>query len=81
MFYDYYDNEIALNPEALRFFKTNYHFLSKSVILEWVKFLERINYGLPKLISKIEDEEAQRSSLEKVKGISMVGASEIWRLT
>jgi len=67
IFYDYYDNKLAIEPEALGFFKDNYNFLFKAVILEWAKFLEKINYGLPKLISKIERDEVPRNSLEKVK--------------
>lgn len=68
-FYNYHDNLIEVKPKALQYFKQNYSFLFKAVILEWAKFLERINLGLPKLISKIEREEVQRSSLEKVKNI------------
>jgi len=67
IFYDYYDCNLAIEPQALLFFKDNYVFLFKAVILEWAKFLEKINYGLPRLISKIEREEVQRKSLEKVK--------------
>lgn len=33
------------------------------MILEWARFLEKINRGLPMLISKIEREETHRSSL------------------
>lgn len=36
-------------------------------MLEWAKFLERINLGLPMLISKMESGERYRSSLEKYK--------------
>lgn len=36
----------------------------KAIILEWAKFLEKINRGLPMLIAKIEKEESQRGSLE-----------------
>ena len=35
------------------------------MILEWARFLEKINSGLPQLISKIEGITPQRSSLEK----------------
>ena len=61
--------------------------LFKAVILEWAKFLERINLGLPKLISKIEREEVQRSSHEKVKntmrnyfGRCFYCKDELWNL-
>lgn len=69
IFYDYDKNSIHLKPQALDFFKQNYYLLLKAVILEWAKFLEKINVGLPMLISKIEGYERQRSSLEKFKVI------------
>jgi len=49
----------------LVFFKQFYPLLFKSVILEWAKFLEKINKSLPKLISKIENEDVPRTSLKK----------------
>jgi len=39
--------------------------LFKAVILEWAKFLEKINKNLPKLISKIESEAVSRGNLKK----------------
>ena len=67
--FDSQDNLIELKPKALQYFKQNYSILYKAVILEWAKFLERINLGLPKLITKIESEEIQRRSLAKFKDI------------
>ena len=67
IFYDYDKISIHLKPQALDFFKHNYFLLLKTIILEWAKFLEKINIGLPMLISKIEGYERQRSSLEKFK--------------
>jgi hypothetical protein len=52
MFYDHYDNKIFVEPQALSFFKNNYNLLFKAVILEWAKFLEKINYGYQKLREK-----------------------------
>jgi hypothetical protein len=66
-FYEYYNDRIEVKPQALVFFKDNYSFLFKGIILEWAKFLERINIGLPKLISKIQGDEPQRHSLDKFK--------------
>jgi len=49
------------------FFKENYVLLHKLVILEWAKFLEKINFT-PRLISKIETlNNPKRSSLKKYK--------------
>lgn len=66
IFYDYDDTKqiILLKPKALEFFKKNYAVLLKSVILEWAKFLEKIN-KLPNLIAKIESAEIKRHSLKK----------------
>ena len=69
MFYDYFakkyndkaDNRkvdpkggILLNKYAVRFFQENFVSLYKSVILEWVRFLEIRNFGTPHLVRKIE---------------------------
>lgn len=57
--------KIRIKPKALLFFKQFYPLLLNSVILEWAKFLEKINKNLPKLISKIENEDVPRTSLKK----------------
>ena len=62
IFYEYDNDSISVKPQALSFFKTNHPFVRKAVIHEWAKFLEKINHGLPKLISKIEGEEFKRNS-------------------
>jgi 5-methylcytosine-specific restriction endonuclease McrA len=67
IFYEYDKHFIYVKPTALRFFKENYSLLSKAIILEWAKFLEKINLGLPLLISKIERSERYRNSLDKFK--------------
>ena len=68
IFYDYlsfrYDDKsgnaridrrggILLNPRAMDFFKRNYAALYCAVIMHWVKFLERINFGTPHLTGKV----------------------------
>ena len=56
----------------MRFFKRRNVSLNKAVTLEWARFLEEINVGVPKLIAKIEDEipsrnlTTQRHALEPV---------------
>lgn len=73
-FYEYDRKTISLKPEALLFFKRNHRLLTEAVILEWAKFLERINHGLPRLISKVEDPLPQRKSLEVYKRILRQGS-------
>ena len=66
------DYGINLNPDAMSFFKRRNVSLNKAVTLEWARFLEEINVGVPKLIAKIEDEipsrnlTTQRHALEPV---------------
>ena len=67
IFYEYSDDVILVKLQAILFFKQNYSLLFKAVILEWARFLERINPGLPRLISKIEGDEPSRRSLERYK--------------
>lgn len=45
---------IRLNPAAISFFKENYVLLEMVVVLEWLRFLEGLNVGMPKLSSKID---------------------------
>jgi len=59
------NRKIRIKPKALLFFREFYPLLFNSVILEWAKFLEKINKNLPKLISKIENEDVPRTSLKK----------------
>lgn len=73
-FYEYDTKSISIKPEALLFFKRNHKLLTEAVILEWAKFLERINHGLPRLISKIEDPIPRRRSLEVYKRILRQGS-------
>ncbi|MEM3172849.1 MAG: HNH endonuclease signature motif containing protein [Candidatus Nitrosotenuis sp.] len=66
LFYDYDDEraQLQIKPEALSFFHENYAVLLKLVILEWAKFLERVN-TLPRLIAKIESAEVKRHALQR----------------
>lgn len=60
---------IFLQEEAHQFLKNNYTDLSKILVYEWAKFLEKINFT-PRLISKIEDlGHINRRSLAKYKNI------------
>lgn len=59
------ESKISIKPNALLFFKQHHTILLKSVILEWAKFLEKINKNTTKLISKIESEDNPRTSLKK----------------
>ncbi len=65
VFYDYDDDEkkIFLKPKAHEFFKQNYGLLTRALLAEWIKYLERVNHGLPMLAAKIDNEDAERSSL------------------
>jgi len=67
--YDGLEHEIHIVPEVLLFFKENYTLLLKAVLLEWAKFLEKLNTSLPRLISKIESDEIKRSSLTEYRKI------------
>ena len=59
------DYGINLNPKAIEFFRQHDAVLFKSVILEWAKFLENLNVGLPKLILKTEGKNLRRGSLDQ----------------
>ncbi|EIF51392.1 HNH endonuclease [Sulfurovum sp. AR] len=60
---------IILNYKALSFFKEEYETLTKILILEWAKFLEKTNFT-PRLISKIElMKDPKRNSLNKFRKI------------
>ena len=68
IFYDYLSKEyhdlagnhkidpgggIKINPHAIKFLKENYEPLFRTVILEWIKFLEKRNIGMPRMAEKI----------------------------
>ena len=60
---------ILLNANTISFFKDEYEVLSKILILEWAKFLEKTNFT-PRLISKIElMKDPKRNSLNKFKNV------------
>ena len=50
----YPNDGILINPAAVEFFRKNCVSLRNSVILEWVRFLEVMNFGTPNLVRKIE---------------------------
>ena len=56
MFYtrDAKKRQIAIRAAACDFFRRNYDVLRNAVALEWAKYLEGANGGLPGLIAKIE---------------------------
>ena len=62
---------MLLNPDAMRFFKENFVPLYKSVILEWIRFLEIRNFGTPRMVQKIEGVKQgarnQRKFMEELK--------------
>ena len=61
------DYGINLNPNAMIFFKKYNVGLKKDVSLEWARFLEKLNLGVPRLIAKTEGELVQRGNLSKYK--------------
>ncbi|ABK78487.1 HNH endonuclease [Cenarchaeum symbiosum A] len=66
IFYRYSDDdqELVLYPHTYEFFAKNYGVLFRAVLLEWARFLERIN-TLPRLVAKIESAMVRRGSLTK----------------
>lgn len=56
---------IDLNPNAMIFFKKYNVGLRKDVTLEWARFLEKLNLGIPRLIAKTEGEIIERENLTK----------------
>ena len=68
VFYTYDDDRqtVRLRPQAFAFFRENHAILNGTVMVEWAKFLERINGSLPMLIAKIENaEHTRRHSLRE----------------
>ena len=55
-FYDYDDDaqEIVMRPGAPEFFRDNRVMAESLVTLEWTRYLERANRGLPSLVAKVE---------------------------
>lgn len=70
--YNMRSHTISVKPQALEFFKNNHSVLYNAIVLEWAKFLEKINLGLPMLISKIERDEVQRKTPQKFKKILQI---------
>ena len=71
IFYDYDDDakKIFLKPKAHEFFSRNYGLLTRALLAEWIKYLEKVNHGLPMLAAKIDNEEAERKPLIAYKQI------------
>jgi hypothetical protein len=69
IFYEHSDAEkkIYLKPEAFEFFRKYNRLLLMAVLIEWAKFLEKINGSLPMLVSKIEDYDKKRTSLSHIR--------------
>lgn len=59
------DAGIDINPKAMEFFKKYNTVLKKAVNLEWARFLEKLNLGVPRLIQKTEGEIIPRTALGK----------------
>ena len=59
------DIGIDINPKAIEFFKKYNPVLKKAVNLEWARFLEKLNLGVPRLIQKTEGEIIPRTALGK----------------
>jgi len=62
------DYGIILNPNAVEFLQKHHDMLSKFVTLEWARFLEKINPGIPRLVEKAEGT-IKRGSLSKYRKI------------
>jgi 5-methylcytosine-specific restriction endonuclease McrA len=60
---------IKIDSKAMGFFKKHHAFLEKVVILEWVRFIEKFNVGVPALIDKVEGNKEKRSNLSKERTI------------
>ncbi len=68
-FYDYDDDaqKIYLRPEAFEFLRTNDALLSRVVLAEWARYLEKVNHALPRLVAKIDQDSTARGSLLEYK--------------
>ena len=60
---------ITINPRAMQFFKRYHVVLKKVVILEWVRFIEPFNEGVPSMIDKIEGIQKEKKSTAKERKI------------
>ena len=56
---------IRINPDAMKFFNQYYEVLYRAVILEWIRFIEKLNFGLPHLVEKIEGNVAEPYNQKK----------------
>ena len=71
VFYDYDDDaqRIRIMPEAFEFLQKNNGLLSRVVLAEWARFLEKINHSLPRLVAKIDQDSMTRDSLTEYRRI------------
>jgi len=60
-----YKKGICINPDAMSFFRRYNIALQKAVTLEWTRFIEKLNIGIPALIRKVEGDEEERKSTSK----------------
>ncbi len=63
------ENGIKLNPSAMQFLRKYHTVLEKAVILEWVRFVEKFNVGVPALVEKIEGNIETRKNLSKERSL------------
>ncbi len=65
VFYDYDDDKkkLYLKPEAYDFLCRNHGILSRAVLAEWARFLEKVNDRLPRLVAKIDHDSMVRGPL------------------
>ena len=71
LFYDYNDDEqqIVIKPLAFEFLKKYNSLLSAVVLVEWTKFLEKINTSLPMLVAKVDNHKPKRTALTPYRNI------------
>lgn len=60
---------IDLKPKAMNFLKRYSVALEKSIILEWARYIEKFNSGVPELIDKIEGNSEKRGNTVKERKI------------
>ena len=76
-FYEYNDDDqvLVVRAEAFDFLSQNHRMLSKAVLVEWAKFLEKINPSLPLIIAKLERDDLKRGSLAKYRHLYLEHSS------
>jgi len=64
---------IHLNPKFINFVRRRYISLNDLVILEWAKFLEKYNHGVPLIIQKLNGEKIKRNTSYANKAKTILG--------